>query len=122
MAAINDEYRLIKDAPLRHHPVSSRSDPDLTWADADLDDAVRRARAERVTYDFIGACLMRVVGALLSLGFVHRLGYMGAPGFSLYAIGIPVLGGLCAAVLGHRFWNAWYLADALLSIARVVIR
>lgn len=122
MAAINDAYRLIREAPLRHHPVSARTDPDAVWADTDLDHAVRRARAERVTLDTIGACLMGAAGCFFSLAFVSRLGYLGTPGFTLYAVGIPVLGGLLAAVLGRRFWNVWYLADALVSIARIVLR
>lgn len=42
MAAINNAYGLIRDAPLRHHPVSSPSDPAPPPTDTELDDAIGR--------------------------------------------------------------------------------
>jgi hypothetical protein len=48
MTAINAAYQLAKDAPLRHHRVSTRSQPDVPWSDAELDEAMRRAQTDRV--------------------------------------------------------------------------
>jgi hypothetical protein len=48
MAEINDAYRLIREAPLRYHRVSKRSDPTTPWSDIELDDAIRHARMNQV--------------------------------------------------------------------------
>ena len=48
MAEINDAYRLIREAPLRYHRVSTASDPTTPWNDIELDDAIRRARMNQV--------------------------------------------------------------------------
>jgi hypothetical protein len=44
MAAINDAYGLIRDAPLRYRQVSTASDPTTPWSDTELDDATGRGR------------------------------------------------------------------------------
>lgn len=48
MAEINDAYRLIREAPLRYHRVSTASDPTTPWTDNELDDAIRRAHMNQV--------------------------------------------------------------------------
>jgi DnaJ-like protein len=48
MAEINDAYRLIREAPLRYHRVSTASDPTTPWSDIELDVAIRRARMNQV--------------------------------------------------------------------------
>ena len=122
MATINDAYDLIRNAPLRHHPVSRRSHPDVVWSDSQLDAALRSARAERVTLDIVAVCAMGAVGVFFSVSIVQQLDYIGLPGFQVYAALIPLLGGLLAAFLGSRFWNVWYLIDTLAALARLVTR
>jgi DnaJ domain len=48
MVALNKAYELVRDAPLRHHRVSTGADPDRPWQDAELDEALRLARLDRV--------------------------------------------------------------------------
>jgi preprotein translocase subunit Sec63 len=47
MAAINAAYQLAREAPLRHHRVSTGARPDEPWDDAELEAAIQRARADR---------------------------------------------------------------------------
>jgi len=47
MAAINDAYGLIREAPLRHHPVSNPPEPPIPSTDTELDDAIRRTNQRR---------------------------------------------------------------------------
>jgi hypothetical protein len=48
LAAIDAAHELIRDAPLRHHPMSrSQEEPDFRFTQDHVNEAVRRARAER---------------------------------------------------------------------------
>ena len=47
MTAINAAYQLVRDAPLRHHRVSTGTRPDDPWTDTELDEAIRRAQSDR---------------------------------------------------------------------------
>lgn len=58
MVAVNAAYRLIHDAPLRYHRVSTGSRPDDPWSDDELQAAVRRAQRE--------AALSRIAAVALS--------------------------------------------------------
>ena len=61
MAAVNAAYRLIHNAPLRYHRVSTGSRPDDAWTHDELHAAVMRAQRE--------AALSRIAaGALSTLG------------------------------------------------------
>jgi preprotein translocase subunit Sec63 len=61
MAAINGAYQLIRDAPLRHHRVSTGARPDDPWTDAELDAAIRRARQDRSVATAINVVTMLVL-------------------------------------------------------------
>jgi hypothetical protein len=120
MAALNDAYHLIKEAPLRFHPASRRSDPDVAWSDAELDSALRRARRERVTIDILGVAVGGALGVFLSLAIVHTLGAIGIPGFSVYVFAIPFAFGLGTLVLGRRIVAVSYVIDSALSLSRLL--
>jgi hypothetical protein len=122
MAALNDAYHLIKEAPLRFHPASRRSDPDVAWSDAELDDALRQARRERVTIDVLGVTVGGVLGVFLSLGIVNALGAMEMPGFSAYVFAIPFAFGFGALFLGRRIVTVSYVIDSALSLSRLLLR
>lgn len=70
MAEINDAYRLISNAPLRYHRVSTASDPTTPWTDGELDAAVRRAQVNQ-QFDRWVTIAMVVVGVVV-LPFVFR--------------------------------------------------
>lgn len=55
MTAINEAYQVVRDAPLRHHRVSTGARPDDPWTDAELDSALRTARHDRVLANVITA-------------------------------------------------------------------
>jgi hypothetical protein len=58
MAAINAAYQLVRDAPLRHHRVSTGARPYDPWTDAELDAAIRRARHDRTLATIINVVTM----------------------------------------------------------------
>lgn len=55
MTAINAAYQLVRDAPLRHHRVSTGARPDDPWTDAELEAAIRAARHDRTISNIISA-------------------------------------------------------------------
>ena len=122
MAAINDAYALVRDAPLRHHPVSRGSDRDVTWDDAELDDAISRARAGRLVLDLTGALLCGVFGVLIALPVASTLMVLGLPGYAGYAVAIPLAFGIAGVLCGRRFLAYWYAIDLFLAILRLVYR
>ena len=60
MAAINDAYRLISNAPLKYHRVSKASDPSTPWTDGELDAALHRAQVNQQFDRWMSVALMLV--------------------------------------------------------------
>ena len=46
MAAVNAAYRLVRDAPLRYHRVSTGAQPDEPWTDEEFQAALRRTQID----------------------------------------------------------------------------
>ena len=61
MTQVNAAYQLIREAPLRHHRVSTRAQPDVPWAEAELDAAIQRARHERMFTNLASVALFLVL-------------------------------------------------------------
>jgi hypothetical protein len=78
MAAVNAAYQLIREAPLRHHRISTGAQPDDPWTDDDLDAALRRSRMDTVLSR--GICVALAVA-----------------GFGIYLFFLPALSGWHAA-------------------------
>jgi hypothetical protein len=70
MAEINDAYRLIREAPLRYHRVSTASDPTTPWTDIELEEAVRRAHINQEVNRWITIALIAV--AVIAVPFLTR--------------------------------------------------
>jgi curved DNA-binding protein CbpA len=121
MAAINDAYRVVSDAPLRHHRVGRGSERDVVWTDAELDEAVRRARSRRLLRDISGRVAAALFGSLLAIVFAHRLSVF-APGLEGYKIETSIAVGLAFGLLGSRFFNVMYVIDVLSTLPRLMHR
>jgi curved DNA-binding protein CbpA len=92
MAAINDAYDLVRDAPLRHHPVSRGSDPDFRFTQAHTDEAFRRARAARRVELVVTAAARVAMYAILIVVLVPLLHAAGLPYTAAVVVAL-----LCAA-------------------------
>lgn len=77
MAEINAACQLAREAPLRFHRVSTGARPDDPWTDAELDEAVRRARNDNListvfTYVYVAVVVLAlpwlIAGALSGQG------------------------------------------------------
>jgi hypothetical protein len=55
MSAINAAYRLVREAPPRHHRLSTGARPEDPWSDVELDAAIRRARNDRMVDNAMSA-------------------------------------------------------------------
>jgi hypothetical protein len=69
MAAVNAAYRLVRDAPLRYHRVSTGARPDDPWTDDELQSAIRRTRIDHAVSRRIGVALG---GFALAIFFILR--------------------------------------------------
>ncbi len=117
MVVINAAYQLVRDAPLRHHRVSTGSNPDVPWDDTELDEAFRRARYERVFSN-----VASIAGVLIFAFFVPWLvsGLVRAAGLPLLSLylgtAIFCVAGIVAVMsgnLGAQVWRAIVIVDAL---------
>ena len=78
MAAINGAYELIHDGPLRHHPIARPFDPDVVFVQGYVDEALRRARAERQmprVQTIVGFAGLGVFVVLFVLPKVYHAGF-----------------------------------------------
>ena len=74
MAAINAAYRLIRDAPLRHHRISTGARADDPWTVDELDAAMHRARRDVLVSRGISVLLSGLgVGLCLFRFPIYRL-------------------------------------------------
>jgi hypothetical protein len=119
MAVINAAYQLVRDAPLRHHRVSTRSNPDEPWSDAELDEALRVARNERVfstVLSVVGVITFSLVVPWLVVSIANQAGM--PPQVSYLGATIIYLVGVTAVLRGDVAVFVWYairIGDALMK-------
>ena len=120
MAAINDAYRLSRDAPLRHHRVSQAADPDTAWTDQELEDAIRRAKASRrfdtgMTVALAAVCLILVplIGSLIPMvpAGTH-------PSFFVVVTLVPLWG--VWLIFGRQAWHILWKIQLVMAILRIL--
>jgi hypothetical protein len=97
-AAINDAYAIVRDAPLRLVDLRYGSGFDATWHDQEIDDAIRRCRADRLmrTIGITGLAMLLAVALTLPIGL--RLDRTGLFGFQHFSLAVPAAFGLIAAI------------------------
>ena len=118
MAEINDAYRLIREAPLRHHRVSKGSDPTTPWTDNELDDAIRRARMNQqvdrwMTMTIALIAIFVVPFFVGSVAVFKALGPLALPLTAAVGLGSTVF---LWAVLGPRAWRTLYKIELALLV------
>jgi DnaJ-domain-containing protein 1 len=119
MAQINDAYRLVREAPLRYHRVSSASDPDTPWQDAELDEAIRRARTNRdvdlvITIGLVVVALFIVPIFVSSLTpAVARTGSFQMPLAMALTLGVSFV---MWSLLGSRMWHTLIKVELALMV------
>ena len=105
MAEINDAYRLIREAPLRFHRVSKASDPTTPWTDIELDDAIRRARMNRVVDRSTTIALIAVAAIAVPLFASSVAVLKGLPLTAAVMLGWAVM--LWTFLVWRRFQGIW---------------
>jgi len=89
MVALNTAYELVRDAPLRHHRVSTGADPLRPWQDAELDEALRLARLDRVIS--YGLALVLILGTGIYMRWFLPALVAAQPGWALPIVMVPVV-------------------------------
>jgi len=100
MAAIDDAYDLVRDAPLRLVDLRSGSGIDA-WQDQEIDEAIRRGRADRLVRAIGLAALLVFAALALSVPLAIRLDRMAFLSFDRYAVVMPAVCAVAAAVLSR---------------------
>jgi preprotein translocase subunit Sec63 len=118
MAEINRAYALIRDAPLRHHPINRGSDPDYQFTQADTDNALHRARAARRVDAVINTVVYAATLAGLLFVLVPLLHVAGLP----YAAAVVVALGCAAwAMVEGRSIDPLTAIDGVTALLRVLL-
>ena len=117
MTAINAAYQLAKDAPLRHHRVSTRSQPDVPWSDAELDEAIRRARNDR----FVANAMTGLTVLVLLVAPWLVIALAGGAGtstiWSTLAFGIFLAVAVSRGGAARRLWTVTYYGESIFRAA-----
>jgi hypothetical protein len=118
MAAINCAYELVRDAPLRHHPISRGSDPDAVFTQADTDAALHHARGAHRVDVAVTAVACAAMYVVLIFVLVPVLHLAGLP----YAAAVMVAL-LCAAgaMAARRSIDPLTAVDGVAVLLRVLL-
>jgi preprotein translocase subunit Sec63 len=118
MAAINHAYELVRDAPLRHHPISRASDPDYQFTQAHTDEALRRARGARQVDLVVTATAHVAMYAILIFVLVPVLHAAGVPYGAAVVVAL-----LCAAgvMTARRSIDPLMAANGIAALVRVLL-
>jgi|SRR5687767_3757119 hypothetical protein len=118
MTQINAAYQLIREAPLRHHRVSTHAQPDVPWADAELDAAIRRAHHERIFSNVANAAFLLLLvfgGPLLAQTLLFTGMSYGSVALAMIPFNILVMLVLAQGGGVAYLWRASEIAQVLLS-------
>jgi DnaJ domain len=101
MAAIDDAYEIVRDAPLRLVDLRFGSGIEATWQDHEIDHAIRRGRAGRLVRDVGITAGFVLLAAAVALPIGIRLDRISLFQFHQYAIAVPAACGLVAGVFSR---------------------
>ena len=116
MAAINAAYELARDAPLRHHPISRGSDPDLRFTQTHTDEALQQARAHRRVEHVITVVGYAAMYAILIFVMIPVLHAAGLPYAASVLIAIACAAGAMAV---RRSIDPLLAVDGIAALLRV---
>ena len=98
LRSIESAYRLVREAPLRHHRVSTGAEPDRPWTDDELEHAWRLAQLENamayVVAQFVGGALGVLAASLTLRGLI-------ADPATRFAVTLPGPAGLSTAFVAE---------------------
>jgi len=122
MAAVNDAYRLVHEAPLRFHRVSRAFDPDIAWEQSELDEAIRRGRAVRRVDLFMTIGLVAIAAIVVPMLLRSTFHLVpSSPARDLLVFVLTAASGLTMyAMLGPRMWHTLLKIQLTLAIVRLL--
>jgi hypothetical protein len=127
MAEINDAYRLVSTAPLKHHRVSKASDPTTPWTDGELDAALHRAQVDQQFDRWMSVALMAVAVIVLpfvSYGLMPMLaskGPMAMPLMLVVGTGVSLVSTFVIwSMVGPGGWRVLYKVWLALLVLRML--
>jgi preprotein translocase subunit Sec63 len=115
MAAVNAAYQLVRDAPLRHHRVSTGARPDDPWTDSELDAAIRRARHDRA-FSHVVSAIAVLIYLFLPWMFSDWLTGPGAP--LAWAVAAVYVTFALTVALGGGSSRVWDMIDVFKMLTR----
>ena len=109
LKSIETAYRLIREAPLRHHRVSTGKEPDRPWSDDELEFAWRRAQLENAMSYVLGITLGALMIGLYSWLVLPRLwssSYVAGPLIAIAMLGALVRFAVSRVPSSVHLWRA----------------
>ena len=107
--SLESAYRLVREAPLRHHRVSTGVEPDRPWTDDELQHAWRLAQLENAMSYVLGLTLGALVLGLyawLILPRLWSLSYVAGPVIAVVMVGCLAAFALSTVPSSVHLWRA----------------
>ena len=109
LRSIESAYRLVREAPLRHHRVSTGTESDRPWTDDELEFAWRRAQLESAMSYALGLTLGSLAIALYSWLVLPRLwswSYVAGPLIAVMMFGLLAMFAMSRVPSSVHLWRA----------------
>ncbi len=109
LRSVESAYRLVREAPLRHHRVSTGTEPDRPWTDDELEFAWRRAQLESAMSYVLGLTLGSLAIGLYSWLVLPRLwswSYVVGPLIAVMMFGLLATFALSRVPSSVHLWRA----------------
>jgi hypothetical protein len=109
LSSIESAYRLVREAPLRHHRVSTGEEPDRPWTDDELQQAWRLAQLENAMSYVLGLTLGALALGLyawLVLPHLWSWSYVAGPVIAIAMVGCLATFALSRVPSSVHLWRA----------------
>lgn len=109
LSSIEAAYRLVREAPLRHHRVSTGADPDRPWTDDELEWAWRRAQLENAMAYVLGLTVGSLAICVYGWVILPRLwswSYVAGPLIAVVLVGTVAAFALSRVPSSVHLWRA----------------
>ena len=108
-SSIKAAYLLVREAPLRHHRVSTGADPDRPWTEDELERAWRRAQLENAMAYVLGLTLGSLAICVYGWVILPRVwswSYVAAPLIAVVLVGTVTAFALSRVPSSVHLWRA----------------